>query len=65
MFDNSDGLSFEDVVYGYDGGYYGIYDGVIAWKMRDGTILNRWADVPGCEFRAEATQKLIDEGVLV
>ena len=64
MFDNTDGLSIDDVEYGFDGGYYGIYDGIIAWKMKDGTIRNRWTDVPGCEFRAEATQELIDTGVL-
>ena len=64
ILDGSNGLMIEDIDYGFDGGYYGIYDGIIAWKMKDGTILNRWAGVPGCDFRAAATQKLIDEGTL-
>lgn len=64
MIDNSDGLLMEDVDYGWDGGYYGIYDGIIAWKLKDGTIRNRWSGVPGCELRAARTQELIDAGVL-
>ena len=47
MIDNSDSLLIDDVEYGYDGGFYGIYDGIIAWKMKDGTIRNRWTGIPG------------------
>ena len=64
MKDNSDGLLLEDIVYGIDGGYYGIYDGIIAWKMTDGRLINRWSGVPGCEFRAAKTQRLIDNGTI-
>jgi len=64
MRDNTDGLLLEDIEFGWDGGYYGIYDGIIAWKMKDGSIINRWAGVPNCDLRATKTQKLIDAGVL-
>lgn len=39
----------EDVEYGIDGGYEGIYDGVIAWVMKDGRVLNR--------FRGEGSRR--------
>ena len=64
MIDNSDSLLIDDVEYGYDGGFYGIYDGIIAWKMKDGTIRNRWTGIPGREGMARRTQALIDAGAL-
>jgi hypothetical protein len=62
MRDNSDSLAYEDVEYGVDGEYFGIYDGVIAWKMKDGTLINRFEGVPGRERIADRTQELIDAG---
>lgn len=32
----------DDVEYGIDGGYEGIYDGVIIWVLKDGRIINRF-----------------------
>lgn len=29
-----------------------IYDGIIVWRLKDGTLVNRWADIPGYERRA-------------
>lgn len=63
MFDNTDGLLIEDIEFGWDGGYYGIYDGIIAWKLKDGRVVNRFSGVPGYERRAEHIQALIDAGV--
>lgn len=45
-------VDLDQVVYGIDGSHEGIYDGIIAWVMKDGTTVNRWAGVPGYERRA-------------
>lgn len=42
----------EDIAYGIDGGYEGIYDGVIVWVLKDGRRINRFAGVEGMERRA-------------
>lgn len=42
----------------------GVYDGVSVWRMKDGTFINRWADVTGQEHRAAWVQKVIDSGEL-
>jgi hypothetical protein len=44
----------DDVAYGIDGGYEGIYDGVIVWVLNDGRRINRFAGVKGMERRAAA-----------
>lgn len=53
--------SLETIDYGIDGGSLGIYDGVIIWVLKDGTYVNRWFGVPGCERRSEAVEAVIEE----
>ena len=38
----------------------GIYDGYSITVLKDGTVINRWAGVPGHEERAARTQEYID-----
>jgi len=45
----SDEFRMEDVEFGVDGGYEGIYDGVIYWVMKDGRLINR--------FRGEGSRR--------
>ena len=45
-------VDVDQVEYGIDGSEAGIYDGIIAWVMKDGTVVNRWAEHPGYERRA-------------
>lgn len=40
----------EDIAYGIE--MPEIYDGIIAWRLTDGSLINRWAGVPGYERRA-------------
>lgn len=35
-------INMADVDYGIDGGWLGIFDGVIVWVMNDGTMINRF-----------------------
>lgn len=39
----------------------GVYDGVSAYLLKDGTWRNRWDDTTGFGRRREATQAWIDE----
>jgi hypothetical protein len=39
----------------------GLYDGVAVWVLKDGTWINRFADMPGYEHRAARIQEWIDE----
>ena len=50
----TDDWTMDDVAYGIDGGYEGIYDGVIVWVLNDGRRINRWANEEGFERRAAA-----------
>jgi hypothetical protein len=52
-------VDMDQVAYGIDGSHEGIYDGTIAWVMKDGTIVNRWAGVPGFERRAAAVERYL------
>jgi len=52
-------VDMDQVAYGIDGSRAGIYDGVIAWVMKDGTIVNRWAGVPGAKRRAAAVDRYL------
>lgn len=45
----------------------GVYDGISVYRMKDGTLVNRWADreapdhpMPGYERRYFATQEYIE-----
>ena len=43
MSSESDQFTYpDDVEYGIDGGYEGIYDGTIIWVLKDGRIINRF-----------------------
>lgn len=48
----------EDIDYGIE--VSEIYDGVIVWVLKDGTWVNRFADMPGYERRAARVQAYID-----
>lgn len=52
-------IDLDQVDYAIDGDSYGIYDGVIIWVMKDGTMVNRFAGQPGQERRAAAVDTLI------
>jgi hypothetical protein len=39
-----------------------VYDGVSVWVMKDGTRVNRWADVPGYERRAAEVDEWLASG---
>lgn len=36
-----------------------VYDGISIWVLTDGTLVNRWEHVPGCEGRAARTDSYI------
>jgi hypothetical protein len=48
----------EDIAYGIE--IRGVYDGVAVWVLKDGTMVNRFADEPGYERRAARIQEYID-----
>lgn len=48
----------EDIAYGIE--IQGVYDGVAVWVLKDGTLVNRFADEPGYERRAARIQEYID-----
>ena len=48
----------EDIDYGIE--IRGVYDGVAVWVLKDGTMVNRFADEPGYERRAARIQEYID-----
>lgn len=48
----------EDIAYGIE--ISGVYDGVAVWVLKDGTMVNRFADEPGYERRAARIQEYID-----
>lgn len=52
-------VDMDQVAYGIDGSHEGIFDGVIAWVMKDGSIVNRWAGVTGCSRRAAAVDRYL------
>lgn len=54
-------FDMENVLFGIDGGQFGIWDGVIAWVMTDLTVVNRWAGEPGWEDIAEKVDEWIEE----
>lgn len=42
----------------------GVYDGISVWRLKDGSLVNRWSDVAGQEHRAAWVQKYIESGEL-
>lgn len=51
----------EDIDYGIDGGYAGIYDGVIIWVLKDGTMVNRFAGAVGYGNREQRIDEYIEQ----
>jgi hypothetical protein len=37
-----------------------VYDGISVWLLKDGSMVNRWAGIPGMEYRAAQAQRYID-----
>lgn len=48
----------EDIHHGIE--IRGLYEGIAAWVLNDGRVINRWAGVPGCENRAAEVQDWLD-----
>ena len=48
-----------EVLYGIDGGFLQIYDGVIVWVMEDGRWVNRFEGEPGWEHVSEKVARYI------